>query len=92
MTRPDLTLIEFEQIYDEYIQLCGNKPECLGSELVYTHLVKNSIFLNRAEKQAILSESLESFNSAQRAERNVFDMARPDGEEYGEEDSKQQNE
>ena len=32
---PDLTLVEFEQIYDEYIQLSDNKPECLSQELVY---------------------------------------------------------
>jgi len=27
--------VEFEQIYDEYIQLSDNKPECLAQELVY---------------------------------------------------------
>ena len=47
---PDLTLVEFEQIYDEYIQLSDNKPECLSQELVYAQNVKNAIFLSQQEK------------------------------------------
>ena len=55
-------MVEFEQIYDEYIQLCDNKPECLAQELVYADIVKDSIFLNREEKQVICAEALESYN------------------------------
>jgi len=44
--RPEITLVEFEQIYDEYIQLCNNQAHSLESEEVYVSLLNKSIFLN----------------------------------------------
>lgn len=88
---PDLTLVEFEQIYDEYIQLSDNKPECHSQELVYAQIVKNSIYLSHEEKQAILSESLESFNVMQREankDNEIFDMAKPDSRQGDGEEGK----
>ena len=57
----DITLVEFEQIYDEYIQLCANLQANVDAEQVFVHLLSKSIFLSDDEKQAIKNEELVSY-------------------------------
>jgi hypothetical protein len=52
-----LTLIEFEQIYDEYINLTDNQAD-LEQELVSVQKLLNSIIFTTEEKEAIISGEL----------------------------------
>ena len=64
--RPDITLIEFEQIYDEYIQLGDNREDMLANETVFIHILNKSIFLNPDEKLAIVNGELTEYLAAMR--------------------------
>ena len=76
---PDLTLIEFEQIYDEYIQLCGNQQAKLESEHIFVHLLSKSIFLSEDEKQAIVNEELGHYLTQLKANEQPFEQAADTG-------------
>lgn len=52
-----MTLIEFEQIYDEYINLTDNQAD-LEQELVSVQKLLNSIIFTTEEKEAIISGEL----------------------------------
>ena len=54
-------MVEFEQIYDEYIQLGDNREDMLANEMVYIRLLNKSIFLNPDEKFAILNGELTEY-------------------------------
>ena len=51
---------------------------------MYVHLVKESIFLNAQEKQAILSESLAAYNQQMAQQNNIFDIAKDPNASGGE--------
>ena len=78
-------MIEFEQIYDEYIQLCDNQPDNLASEDVFVHILEKSIFLNPDEKLAIVQGELTEYLATMRAQDKIFEMA-AEGSNRDEED------
>lgn len=61
MSSPEITLVEFEQIYDEYISLCGNQAAMVEQELIFASLVDTSLYLNADEKQAIKAGELDCY-------------------------------
>jgi predicted transcriptional regulator len=57
LTSPQITLVEFEQIYDEYINLCNDEDD-LELEMVSLSKVLRSIIFTIDEKEAVINGEL----------------------------------
>lgn len=84
MTRPQITLVEFEQIYDEYISLCGNDETMLVNEEVLISAVQQSFFLTFEEKEAILQEDLKRYTASLQQIAAASDSQNDESEEVKE--------
>ena len=60
MDSPHLTLVEFEQIYDEYINLCNDEDD-LDLEMVSLSKVLRSIIFTVEEKEAVINGELAGY-------------------------------
>ena len=59
-TSPQITLVEFEQIYDEYINLCNDEDD-LDLEMVSLSKVLRSIIFTIDEKEAVINGELAGY-------------------------------
>ena len=68
--RPAITLVEFEQIYDEYLYLCNDNQSQVNAEEISLSKLKASHFLTQEEKDAILNQNLSQY--LEQLDRELF--------------------
>ena len=68
--RPAITLVEFEQIYDEYLYLCNDNQTQVNAEEISLSKLKASHFLTQEEKDAILNQNLSQY--LEQLDRELF--------------------